>query len=99
MPATLVSVVDRLQQSGLPVLVTGDMNDRQPFYCNVVARAGLTAPNGGSYSGGCSPPPEPLPVDWVVGSGVTWSSYWRDTTPVTRRLADHFIISAKAHVD
>lgn len=96
--AALVSVVRDLASEGLPVLVTGDMNDREAFYCNVVPQAGLSAPNGGSYGSGCQPPPSPLPVDWVVGSGVTWSGYWRDTTPVTQRTSDHFFISATAHV-
>lgn len=94
----LVSVVNNLQESGLPVLVTGDMNDREEFYCRVVPAAGLVASNGGSYASGCRPPPSPLPVDWVVGSGITWSGYWRDTTPVDQRISDHFIISATADV-
>lgn len=96
--AALVAVVRDLKAQGLPVLVTGDMNDRQEFYCQVVAPAGLSAPNGGSYASGCRPPPNPLPVDWVVGSGVGWSGYWRDTTPVTQRTSDHFFISATANV-
>ncbi len=95
---TLVSVVNGLKAEGLPVLVTGDMNDREAFYCSVVPRAGLVASNGGSYANGCAPPPGPLPVDWVVGSGATWSGYWRDTTPVTQRISDHFFISALARV-
>jgi hypothetical protein len=94
--ATLVAVVNDLKQSGLPVLVTGDMNDREIFYCNVVPQSGLTAPNGGSYASGCQPPPQPLPVDWVVGSGVTWSGYWRDTSPLVTRISNHFFISATA---
>ncbi len=94
--ATLVSIVNNLKQSGLPVLVTGDMNDREIFYCNVVPKAGLTASNGGSYSSGCRPPPQPISVDWVVGSGVAWSNYRRDTTPVTNKISDHFFISAVA---
>lgn len=94
----LVSVVRNLKATGLPVFVTGDMNDREAFYCNVVPSAGLTASNGGSYSGGCRPPPGPLPVDWVVGYGASWSNYWRDTTPVDRRVSDHFFISATAYV-
>ena len=96
--ATLVGVVNDLKASGLPVLVTGDMNDREEFYCNVVPQAGLSAPNGGSYGDGCRPPASPIPVDWVVGSGATWSDYWRDTTPVTQKTSDHFFISATAHV-
>jgi hypothetical protein len=97
--SALVGVVHDLESEGVPVLVTGDMNDREEFYCNVVPQAGLVAPNGGSYSGGCRPPPSPLPVDWVVGLGVSWSDYWRDTSPVTRKISDHFFISALAHVD
>ncbi len=92
----LVSVVNDLESEGVPVLVTGDMNDREEFYCRVVPAAGLLASNGGSYGSGCRPPPAPLPVDWVVGSGATWSKYWRDTTPVNRRISDHFFISALA---
>jgi Endonuclease/Exonuclease/phosphatase family len=94
----LVGIVRNLKASGLPVFVTGDMNDRQAFYCNVVPAAGLSAPNGGSYGSGCHPPPSPLPVDWVVGTGASWSGYWRDTAPVDRRISDHFFISAMAHV-
>jgi endonuclease/exonuclease/phosphatase family metal-dependent hydrolase len=95
---TLVSVVNGLQDEGVPVLVTGDMNDREAFYCRVVPAAGLTASNGGSYAGGCTPPPQPLPVDWVVGSDASWSNYWRDTTPVEQRISDHFFISAMAGI-
>lgn len=92
----LVSVVNNLKSEGLPVLVTGDMNDREAFYCSVPPRTGLVASNGGSYSGGCAPPPSPLPVDWVLGYDVGWSGYWRDTTPVTQRISDHYFISALA---
>jgi len=97
--ATLVSVVADLRAQGLPVLVTGDMNDREEFYCRVVAPGGLSAPNGGTYGSGCQPPPSPLPVDWVVGTGASWSNYWRDTSPVTAHTSDHFFISATAIVE
>ncbi|MBZ5737301.1 endonuclease/exonuclease/phosphatase family protein [Nocardioides mangrovi] len=99
--ASLVAVVNNLRaESGLPVFVTGDMNDRELFYCNVVPQASLTAPNGGSYASGCVPPRSPIPVDWVVGSSeISWSGYWRDTSPVTNRISDHYFISATAHVE
>ena len=95
--ATLVSVVNNLRSTGLPVLVTGDMNDRGEFYCRVVPQTGMVASNGGSYGGGCSPPPQPMPVDWVVGRGVSWSGYWRDTSPIGH-TSNHFFISAMAHL-
>ncbi|QBR91944.1 endonuclease/exonuclease/phosphatase family protein [Nocardioides euryhalodurans] len=97
--ATLVSVVKDLRATGLPVMVTGDMNDRAEFYCRVVPAASMSAPNGGSYGAGCQPPPEPMPVDWVVGGGVaSWSGYWRDTSPVENRTSDHFFVSATARL-
>lgn len=96
--ARLVSVVNDLRATGLPVLVTGDMNDRREFYCRVVPQTGMAASNGGSYGSGCAPPPEPMPVDWVVGSGVTWSGYWRDTAATESRTSDHFFVSAMAHL-
>ncbi|GAB2444577.1 hypothetical protein GCM10027062_25660 [Nocardioides hungaricus] len=95
--AALISLVGDLRATGLPVLVTGDMNDREEFYCRVVGPAGLLASNGGGA--GCAPPPGPIPVDWVVGAGVTWSGYWRDTSAVTRRISNHFFISATASVE
>jgi Endonuclease/Exonuclease/phosphatase family len=96
--AALVGVVNQLKATGLPVLVTGDMNDREEFYCHVAPPAGLVSASGGNYASGCVPPPSPIAVDWVLGSGVTWSGYWRDTTPVTNRVSDHFFVSGTAHI-
>jgi endonuclease/exonuclease/phosphatase family metal-dependent hydrolase len=95
----LVSVVKRLRATGRPVLVTGDMNDREKFYCHVAPAARLVAANGGSYAHGCRPPQSPIPVDWVLGSKRTgWTRYWRDTRPIERRISDHFLVSATAHI-
>ena len=64
-------MVNDLKATGLPVLVTGDMNDREAFYCNVVPAAGLTAPNGGSYAAAASPPPSRSRSTGWSGSGVS----------------------------
>lgn len=97
--AAAVSVIRDLQATGLPVFTTGDMNDRAEFFCHVVVPAGLSAPNGGSTANGCHPPPMPMPVDWVVGSGATWSGYWRDVSSTQQRISDHIFVSALAHVE
>lgn len=91
-------VVNQLRASGLPVFVTGDMNDRAEFFCRFLPRTGGVAAVGGSISGGCHPPGR-MPVDWVVGSSdVSFSSYWQDGTPQARHISDHFIVSATATV-
>ena len=97
--ATTSSLVRKLRGSGLPVLLTGDMNDRQEFFCRVVATAGMTTPQGGTYGNGCRPPAGHLAVDWVAGAGVaSWSDYWMDMTSVANKTSDHFVVSAVAHV-
>lgn len=92
----LVGVVNSLKAQGLPIVLTGDMNDRAAFFCRVVAPAGLVASVGGSTSGGCRPPAQ-MPVDWVVATpDVTFSNYVRDTSVPARRISDHYLISATA---
>ena len=90
--------LNQLMASGLPVFLTGDMNDRADFFCRVIPRTGMVAAVGGSVANGCAPPAR-MPVDWVVASpGVAFSDYWLDETPVNRRISDHFLVSARATV-
>lgn len=90
--------VRALRESGLPVFVTGDMNDRGAFFCRFLPPTGFVAAVGGSTAGGCRPPAR-MPVDWVVGSpDVTFSGYVIDESTVNRRISDHFYISATATV-
>lgn len=91
-------VVNDLRASGLPVFVTGDMNDRAEFFCRFLPRTGGVAAVGGSISGGCHPPGR-MAVDWVVGSSdVSFSNYWQDGTPQARKISDHYLVSATATV-
>lgn len=93
-----VAEINKLKQEGLPVFLTGDMNDREEFYCRVVPPTGLVAAVGGNVSGGCHPAPH-LAVDWVLGTpGTTFTHYWEDRSPVFRKISDHFMVSAVATV-
>ena len=90
--------VRALRASGLPVLVTGDMNDRAAFFCRFLPPTGFVAAVGGSTAGGCRPPAR-MPVDWVVGSpDIAFSGYVIDESTVNRRISDHFYINATATV-
>lgn len=90
--------VRALRETGLPVLVTGDMNDRRAFFCRFLPATGFVAAVGGSTSGGCRPPAR-MPVDWVVGSpDVAFSGYVIDESTVSRRISDHYYINATATV-
>ena len=96
-----VALVNRLvAESGYPVFITGDMNDREIYFCKMTGGAPMIAANGGSNDGGCNPPPYPMPVDWIFGSNdVTFSGYVRDEGPLVRRTTDHPMIVATATLD
>jgi endonuclease/exonuclease/phosphatase family metal-dependent hydrolase len=89
--------INKLKATGIPVFLTGDMNDRSAFYCRVVPLTHLVAAVGGNVDGGCHPAPH-LAVDWVLGSApTTFTNYWEDRSPIGR-ISDHFFVSATAHV-
>lgn len=96
-----IALFNRLRaETGYPVVATGDMNDRDEFFCRVATGAGMTSANGGyADAAGCSLP-SPLLVDWIVGSqGVAFSSYLANRSGLAARTSDHALVSADAVVD
>ncbi len=93
-----VDVVNRLKGDKIPVFLTGDMNDREEFFCRVMPPTGMVAAIGGSTAGGCRPA-RALAVDWVTAtSDVTFSGYVEDRSPVKRQVSDHHFVYATATI-
>ncbi len=93
-------LVRRLQATGAPVFLTGDMNERAPYFCRLTAATpALVAARGGSNgSGGCRPPAGPG-IDWIFGSrGAVFSGYAEDHGPLVRRTTDHPVVTTRVHV-
>ena len=87
-----ISLINQLKATGLPVLITGDMNEHTEFFCRVAASTGMVAANGGSGAGGCHLPPPPLRVDWIMGGGgVSFSGYRQDGAGLGR-ASDHYYL-------
>lgn len=94
---TLSSYVNQLKSQHVPIFVTGDMNDRENFYCHVIPATGLHAAQGGG--GTCGTPPRMRPVDWIVGSpDVEFSGYVDDFSAESRKISDHPFVSATATI-
>ena len=84
-------------ETGLPVFITGDMNERKEYFCRMAGEAPMTAANGGTVSAGlCTPPPKPRPVNWIFGSAgrTAFSNYVRDDSPLVNKITDHYVIRA-----
>jgi endonuclease/exonuclease/phosphatase family metal-dependent hydrolase len=81
------------QADGVPVIATGDYNERAEIFCRFTAGGVFTAAAGGSSAGGCSPPPS-MQVDWVFGStGVAFTGY---SVTGTGQASDHSMVHATA---
>lgn len=95
-----VALTKRLLRRGKPVILTGDTNDRERFFCPYTARTPMHAAAGGSHTKrrGCQPPPGRIArVDWVFGSpDVRFSGYRFVRSPLVRRTTDHPLILARA---
>jgi len=82
-------------QSGYPVFLTGDFNERGEAFCRVTAGGRAIAANGGTSS------PCRLPgtngIDWIFASpsGVSFTGYVRDNSTIGR-ISDHPLIYATA---
>ena len=96
-----IAAVNRLRAETpfLPVFFTGDMNDREEFFCPVTARTDLRAANGGSNVGGICILPRPAKIDWIMGTReVTFTDYLARDDELVDRTTDHPVIMATASI-
>ena len=93
--STAVAYINRLKAEGLPVFVTGDMNDRAPFRSRVLAPASLTAAIDGGWRARNFGPGW-MAVDWVASTPqVSWSDFWVEEFQ-RNRTSDHYFVTAHA---
>ena len=96
-----IALQNQLAPSGLPRFVTGDMNERAPYFCRVTAAAPLKAarPTSVWKNGTCSAG-KPRAVDWILGATkVAFSRYDEDRSDLVDKTTDHPVITATATVD
>jgi len=85
-----------------PVILTGDMNDREKFYCPVTFLTDLESASGGTHGdppdGSCAPA-KPTDIDWIMGtSDLSFTGYSRRYDALVKKSSDHPYISATASV-
>jgi endonuclease/exonuclease/phosphatase family metal-dependent hydrolase len=94
-----IALIKELHATGLPVLITGDMNEHEEFFCRAATEAQMVAANGGSGVGGCQLPPPPRRVDWIMATtDVSFSGYVQDGAS-RAAASDHYLLYADAALD
>jgi hypothetical protein len=91
-----IALVNKLtRETGLPVFVVGDMNEREEYYNGMTKGAPMVSadrPKGG-------PAPKKPGIDWIFGSkGVTFTDYVRDRGALVQKTTDHPMIVSKARI-
>ena len=93
-----VQLARTLGADGTPVIFTGDMNDRAPYFCPMTTQTDMHAANGGSTGTSCALPPV-TNVDWIMGNTpVTFGNFHSDDGPLVRRTTDHHFVWADATI-
>lgn len=93
-----IDLTARLLADGIPVFMTGDMNERERYFCAYTASGEMHAAAGGSRGGACQPPPSSIArIDWIFASNdVEFSDYQFVRTPLVKRASDHPLVVAEA---
>lgn len=94
-----IALIKELRSTGLPVIITGDMNEHEEFFCRAATEAQMVAANGGSGAGGCQLPPSPRRVDWIMGTtNLSFSGYVQDGAS-RAAASDHYLLYADVGLD
>ena len=97
-----IALHNQLFERGIPRIMTGDMNEREAYFCRVTrdgtplkaARPGSTRVNGE-----CRPGHPPF-VDWIFGSKrIDFHNYFEAWGPLTRMTSDHPMIMTDVTVE
>ena len=93
-----VALANQLTADGAALVMTGDMNDREAYFCPMTTRTQMHAALGGSIGPVCSPPGE-MTVDWIMGSpAVVFSNYHSVRGGLVERTSDHHLLWSDATV-
>jgi hypothetical protein len=93
-----VALANQLTAGGDPLVITGDMNDREAYFCPMTTRTQMHAALGGSTGPVCSPPGD-MTVDWIMGSpDVVFANYHSIRGGLVEKTSDHHLLWTDATV-
>jgi len=94
-----VTLLNQLKGGDYPIFVTGDMNDRGPWFCAVAPAGNLVAAAATAFGqSGCTIPG--YRIDWIAASqGVQFSNYREDRSGLVAWMTDHPVAITDVTID
>jgi len=96
-----IALQNQLYNRGLPRFVTGDFNERAPFFCRFAKEAPVKAARPKTYyrNGSCHAN-KPRAVDWILGARkVSFTDYHEFRGHLVDITTDHPVITSDVTVD
>lgn len=87
-------VIKQLDGDGLPILVTGDLNEHAKAFTRIACPTDLSAAVGGETKGSTCRLPQAMRVDWIFGRGSFTNTEVNQGAQV-RRTTDHAVVSSR----
>jgi hypothetical protein len=95
-----IDLVNELHQSEFPVVLLGDMNEREYYFCRMTGEAPMKAARGGTNSDGVCDAQRPVSVSWIFGSKrLGFSNYVEDESARERMITDHRVLFSDVQID
>jgi hypothetical protein len=97
--ALQVQLANQLWSTGVPLILTGDMNEKASYFCKMTVNAPMKSASGGSYGTSACRAPASSRIDWVFGSNfVKFSGYDVRRGPLIRKTTDHPMVIADVSI-
>lgn len=91
-------VVKQLGGDGLPMLVTGDLNEHAKAFRRIACPTDMEAAVGGKTKGSTCRLPKAMRVDWIFGAKGTFANTEVNQGAQVRRTTDHAVVSSRFSV-
>ncbi|CAA9412453.1 MAG: hypothetical protein AVDCRST_MAG75-2842 [uncultured Propionibacteriaceae bacterium] len=95
-----IDLINRLRLEGLPIVLLGDMNEREYYFCRMTGEAPMEAARGGYNRNGECDAENPRSVSWIFGSRrLDFDNYREAEHGLVQRITDHRVLFSDVIVD
>lgn len=94
-----IELANTLWESGVPLVLTGDMNERETYFCPMTSLAPMKSAAGGSQDNAPCTPPADMRIDQIFGSRfIQFADYKAAQSKLIRKTTDHPLVYADVSV-
>ena len=94
-----VGLANKIWESGVPLVFTGDMNETTPYFCALTTQSPMRSASGGSWGTTRCRTPDRMKIDWIFGSNdVRFTNYRVKDGTLVDKASDHPMILADVTV-